>query len=88
MNVVHASATLLLLSALMVSSCAKHPLPVEPGVSLALAKHRVETISGINYELSLTIPESPDEAIDGRVIVTFQLSDSSQPLQLLSLIHI
>mgnify|MGYP001811757788 FL=1 len=81
MNVVHASATLLLLSSLMVS-CAKPPLPVEPGVSLALAKHRVETISGINYELSLTIPESPDENIDGRVIITFQLSDSSQPLQL------
>jgi aminopeptidase N len=81
MNVVHASATLLLLSSLMVS-CAKPPLPVEPGVSLALARHRVETISSVHYELSLTIPESQDEEINGLVIITFQLSDSSQPLQL------
>ena len=81
MKVVHASATLLLLSSLMVS-CAKPPLPVEPGVSLALAKHRVETISSIHYELSLTIPENPDAEINALVIITFQLSDPSQPLQL------
>jgi len=80
-NVGKVSATLLLLAGLM-TSCSKPPLTVEPGVSLALAKYRAETISGINYELSLTVPESRDEAIEGRVTITFQLSDSSQPLQL------
>ncbi|HSM29306.1 MAG TPA: M1 family aminopeptidase, partial [Woeseiaceae bacterium] len=74
-------ATLLLLSGFM-ASCSKDPLTVEPGVSLVLAKHRAATISGINYELSLTIPEERDEAIEGRVNISFELSDTSQPLQL------
>jgi aminopeptidase N len=81
MRVSQLFATLLLVSGLM-ASCGKPPLTVEPGVSLALATHRAETISDINYALSLTIPENRDEAIEGRVIITFQLSDSSQPLQL------
>jgi aminopeptidase N len=73
--------SLLLVTGLM-TSCGKALLTVEPGVSLALAEHRAATISGINYELSLTIPEGRDEAIEGRVAITFELSDSSQPLQL------
>jgi aminopeptidase N len=81
MRVVQAFATLLLLSGLM-TSCTEAPLAVEPGVSQALAKQRAETISAINYGLSLAIPESRDEDIEGRVTITFQLSDSSQPLQL------
>jgi aminopeptidase N len=81
MRVVQASTALLLLAGL-VASCTEAPLAVEPGVSRALAEHRAETISAINYELSLAIPESRDEDIDGRVTITFQLSDSSQPLQL------
>ncbi|MDH3759114.1 MAG: peptidase M1, partial [Gammaproteobacteria bacterium] len=64
------------------TSCTEAPLAVEPGVSQALAKQRAETISAINYGLSLAIPESRDEDIEGRVTITFQLSDSSQPLQL------
>jgi aminopeptidase N len=81
MRVVQASTALLLLAGL-VASCTEAPLAVEPGVPRALAEHRAETISAINYELSLAIPESRDEDIDGRVTITFQLSDSSQPLQL------
>ena len=81
MRVARASAALLLLSAFM-ASCSRPPPTVEPGVSLALAEHRAETISGINYELSLTIPASPHELIEGRVLITFRLSDATQPLQL------
>ena len=81
MKVVRVSAALLLLSGLM-ASCAEPPPAIDPGVSLTLAKHRAETISGINYALSLAIPESRDEAIEGVVVITFQLGDSSQPLQL------
>ena len=65
MRAVLASAALLLLTGL-VTSCSKAPPAVEPGVSLELAKHRAETISDIDYALSLTIPESPDEEIEGR----------------------
>jgi aminopeptidase N len=81
MKVVRVSAALLLLSGLM-ASCAEPPPAIDPGVSLTLAKHRAETISGINYALSLAIPGSRDEAIEGVVVITFQLGDSSQPLQL------
>ena len=81
MRIIQASSTLLLLGCLM-ASCSEAPLAVEPGVSQALAKHRAETISGINYALSLLIPENQGADIEGRVTITFQLSDASQPLQL------
>lgn len=81
MRVFQASATLLLLSGLM-TACGKPPPAIEPGVSLALAKHRAATISGIDYQLSLVIPENPDEAIAGSVVIAFELGESSQPLQL------
>ena len=81
MRVVLASAVMFLLPGFM-ASCGKAPLAVEAGVSLDLARHRAETISGIDYELSLTIPESLDKQVEGRIVITFQLSDPSQPLQL------
>jgi len=81
MNVGQVSATLLLLAGLM-TSCDKTPLAIEPGVTRDLAKHRAATISAINYELALTIPEDREEAIRGRVVISFELGDLSQPLQL------
>ncbi|MEJ2322953.1 MAG: peptidase M1, partial [Gammaproteobacteria bacterium] len=71
-----------LLFAILVTSCAKAPPAVEPGVSLELARHRAETISGIDYALSLTIPAIPDGEIEGRVVIGFELGDSSKPVQL------
>lgn len=64
------------------TACDEAPPAVDPGVSWALAQHRAATISNINYKLSLAIPESQDEDIDGRVVITFELADSSEPLQL------
>jgi aminopeptidase N len=64
------------------ASCGEPSLQIEPGVSLALAGHRAATISGINYDLSFTIPENQDEEIGGHVIITFDLDDVSQPVQL------
>ncbi len=81
MRVVQVSATLLLLSGLM-TACGEAPPAVDPGVSWALAQHRAATTSDINYTISLAIPESQDEDIDGRVVITFELADSSEPLQL------
>ena len=76
-----AIAALALLSSLMVA-CGELSPAIEPGVSLKLAEHRARTISGINYELSFTIPENQDEEIGGLVNIAFGLSDSSQPVQL------
>ena len=74
-------AALTILSTLMVA-CREPSPAIEPGVSLILAEHRARTISGINYELSLTIPENQSEVIAGLINITFDLSDSSEPLQL------
>ena len=63
-------------------SCGKAPVDVVPGVSLELAKHRAATISNINYELSLRIPEREDQEIEGFVTISFELSDGASPLQL------
>jgi len=76
-----AIAALALLSSLMVA-CGELSPAIEPGVSLKLAEHRARTISGTNYELSFTIPENQDEEIGGLVNIAFDLSDSSQPVQL------
>ena len=64
------------------ASCGKPPPDVEPGVSLALAKQRAATITDINYALALTIPEGVDEEIAGGITITFELGDTSEPLQL------
>ena len=58
-------------------------LPViESGVSLDLAEHRKLTISDINYQLEFTLPADHRDPIPARGIVSFTLSDASQPLVL------
>ncbi len=52
----------------------------EPGVPLALAEHRAETISDLRYDLELSIPEAREEAIRGRIIATLELSTINSPL--------
>ncbi len=81
MSHVPAIAALVSLSSLMVA-CGEPPPPIEPGVSLILAEHRAKTISGINYDLSFTIPENQDEDIGSLVNISFDLDDASQPVQL------
>ena len=55
---------------------------IEPGVSFDLAKHRKLTLSDINYQLEFTLPADHREPIPARGIVSFTLSDASQPLVL------
>jgi aminopeptidase N len=62
-------------------ACGKTPVPVEAGVSEALAQHRASVISELHYELRLSIPENAEEDIPGRITLAFELSDASQPLQ-------
>jgi aminopeptidase N len=71
----------LLLMALM-SACGSPSPEVLPGVSLELARQRAATISNINYQLWFGIPAAQDEAINGRVNIDFDLSDSDTALQL------
>jgi aminopeptidase N len=64
----------------ILSSCNKEfPLPT-PGVSVELNEHRKKIISDVSYVLSLDIPESKSDPIEGSISIDFVLSDASQPL--------
>lgn len=67
---------------LLFGGCADRGPDIVPGVSLELAEHRATTISDVSYGLDLDIRESPDEPIQGRVNISFWLSDNSMPVQL------
>ena len=57
-------------------------LPVEPGVSLALAEHRAERLAGLQYRLHFDIPEEQSQPIHGEIEIRFTLASASAPLQL------
>ena len=50
------------------------------GVPLEIATHRAATISGLKYDLSLSIPEALSSPITGGIVARFQLKDASSPL--------
>jgi aminopeptidase N len=52
----------------------------EPGVSYALAQHRAALLTDIRYALHLTVPDSVDQPIRGRVVLRFQLGDAGESL--------
>ncbi|MGY3088153.1 aminopeptidase N [Hymenobacter sp. UYAg731] len=56
--------------------------PVTTGVSEGLAVARKATISGVAYNLSLTIPEKKAEPIEVDESVSFYLKDNRHPVQL------
>jgi aminopeptidase N len=66
----------------LLTACGEPPLPVEPGVSLALAEHRRAVLSDIAYTLSFDVPADPAAEIAGSVTIDFALADASSPLQL------
>lgn len=51
-----------------------------PGVPLEIATRRAATISGLRYELSLSIPDSLGSPLEGVIVVRFQLKGASSPL--------
>ncbi|HET9503830.1 MAG TPA: M1 family aminopeptidase [Hymenobacter sp.] len=57
-------------------------LPVEAGVSQALAEARKQLLSQLNYALSLNIPSEKTQPIGAEETITFALRDNRQPLQL------
>jgi len=53
---------------------------IESGVALDLAAHRKSKLSNINYQLEFTLPSDHTEPIPAIEIVSFTLSDASEPL--------
>ncbi|WP_101443554.1 M1 family metallopeptidase [Pontibacter ramchanderi] len=76
------------LSLLLLGACSKGPasssytLPVETGVSQQLAEHRSQTLRNVHYNIKLQIPVGKDAPIPSTEVITFDLSDLSQPLQI------
>ena len=56
--------------------------PITPGVSETLARARRASISGVAYNLSLTIPAQKTEPIEVVEQVSFNLKDNRHPVQL------
>ena len=56
--------------------------PVTTGVSEVLAVARKQRISGVAYDLSLSIPASKAAPVEVTELVSFDLRDSQQPVQL------
>ena len=54
---------------------------IEQGVSWQLAEHRSETLTGLKYSYSLTIPENISDPITGEAVASFNWNDeSAQPV--------
>jgi aminopeptidase N len=75
---------------LLAAGCQRHAvptataptLPVETGVSQALAEARKQLLSHVAYALSLNIPGEKTQPISAEEVITFALRDNRQPLQL------
>ena len=52
----------------------------EPGVSETLAQHRAARVSDVRYDVAFRLPEDRQDAVAGRVTVTFDLSSADEPL--------
>ncbi len=53
-----------------------------PGVAFALAEQRTAVIADVRYELLFQIPAANNEAVNGNLLVRFDLLDASMPLVL------
>jgi aminopeptidase N len=54
----------------------------EPGIALALAEQRAQTIRDVRYDLALTVPADRSQPVMGRETVRFFVSDASHPVVL------
>ncbi|WOJ97066.1 M1 family aminopeptidase [Congregibacter brevis] len=55
---------------------------VEPGVSASLAKDRAQRIAELSYDLSFSVPSDPALPLNGRIVISFDLSSIENPLQI------
>src|SRR5216117_63606 len=58
------------------------PADPEPGVSLALATERAQSIEALRYDLAFAIPVAPTAPITGKAIIRFNAKDVTRPLVL------
>jgi aminopeptidase N len=85
MSLLHRRIACLLVAVLSfgLSACGNDPqLPVEPGVSSALAQDRSARLSDIHYTLALSIPREQAKDISGSIAIDFELSAADTPLQI------
>src|SRR5206468_3837054 len=54
----------------------------EPGVSLALATERAQSIEALSYDLAFAIPVAPTAPITGKAVIRFNAKDVTRPLVL------
>src|SRR5437867_2585032 len=58
------------------------PADPEPGVSLALATERAQSIEALRYDLAFAIPVAPTAPITGKAVIRFNAKDVTRPLVL------
>src|SRR5213594_1631408 len=58
------------------------PADPEPGVSLALATERAQSIEALRYDLAFSIPVAPTAPITGKAVIRFNAKDVTRPLVL------
>src|SRR5437870_152763 len=58
------------------------PADPEPGVSLALATERAQSIEALRYDLAVAIPVAPTAPITGKAVIRFNAKDVTRPLVL------
>ena len=64
----------------LLGACGKvDEMPVEPGVSLALAEQRAARLSELHYRLHFAIPAEQSQPIRGEVEIRFALTDAKHP---------
>ena len=63
---------------LILFGCDNELVDTSPGVSWELAQHRSKTISNLEYDITLNVPETVDNPILGLETIRFNLSDISQ----------
>ena len=56
--------------------------PPAPGIAETLAADRARRISALEYDLQLTVPADRAQPIDGRIVVSFRLTDADSPVVL------
>jgi aminopeptidase N len=67
---------------LVLCGCDNELVDTSPGVSWELAQHRSKTISNLEYDITLNIPETIKHPILGLETIRFDLSDISQNIVL------
>ncbi len=70
------------MGALALSSCQQAPQKPSEGVSKKLARHRASVIDSLQYDISLTIPDSLSKPVVGKTVIRLRTTDTLNNLTL------